>query len=111
MSSRIIHFSCCKPFEIPFAVKHAIHMSAIGGAPAERMILNPSGLKFGMHADSVPGSAEIQNGLAIFGDTFRFGMDMQCSDVQIRSGKILYFTDPKTLGELDDMTLDGVPFE
>lgn len=64
-----------------------------------------------MYAGSVTGSAEIQSGLTVFGDIFRFGMGMQCNDVQIRSGKTLYLSDQKTIGTLDGMTLEGIPLE
>ena len=86
-------------------------MRMTGGEPAEKLLLYPDGVSFGIQADSVIGSAEIQTGLALYGDAFNMGVHVRVSEIQLGSGKTLTYTDPMMLGELDDMTLDGVPFE
>lgn len=86
-------------------------MRATGGEPAERLLLYPNGLTFGMHADSVVGSADVMTGLAFYGSALHMGMRLRCGDIQLGSGKTLLYADTKTIGELDDMTLDHVPFE
>lgn len=111
MSVYSIPFSFRDPFKISFRPRSVIRMRATGGEPAEKLLLFPAGLDFGIHADSVAGSAEIQSGLALYGRSFDFGMRISGGNLSLGSGKILQYTDPKTLSELDEMTLDTIPFE
>ena len=86
-------------------------MRATGGEPAEKLLLYPDSLAFGMRADSVVGSADVMTGLALYGNALQMGMRMHCGNIQLGSSKTLLYTDPKTIGELDGMMLDRVPFE
>ena len=86
-------------------------MRVTGGEPAEKVLLYPNELNLGITAKSVLGSANLQTGLAIYGTAFDLGMNVQRIQLQIGSGRTLYYADPKIIGDLDEMTLDNIPFE
>lgn len=103
----IYHSSPC----IHFAMSPSLHLRAEGATPAKEGLLVRSDIDFGIKVNSILDSSDIQSFLEIFGNLVRVGLDVQCAGLNLKSENTLYFTDPCTVGELDGMTLEYIPFD